>query len=702
MGREMISLGSGGIEPSYPARKPPQPGGLQQLRAILWRQRMVLAGSLFAALALGILAIFLLPEKYTATASVQIEQQAPQVIAVPDLDPEADDTARFLQTQLDKVRSRSLAQDVIDRLALAGSPRALEALGLETPDREETIRKLQENVLAELGLDTRLARISFVSRDPQVSAAIANAYAEALIAENVRGKVETSDNAQRYLLEQLDEAKVKLEESERRLLGYARSAGLTGTALPDAAAMGSEPAQQLAQLTNSLAAATARRIDAQQEWAQISGAPPESLSQVQENRAYQELLAEKARLQAALAEDRQRHTDEYPSVIATRAQIEQINRQIDTLASNIRRGFSQRYQAAARQEAQLEATVAGLRGESMAEQERGVGYNSLQREVETNRVSYDGLLQRYREISAAAGAPAANITLVDRAEPPLDPSSPNKPWILALAALCGLIGGMALALLREQVNSPIRSTEDVLVSQDISVLGIVPALRGADTMADALRSPRSPQSEAYNSLAATLQHAMHGELPRTVLVTSTQAREGKSTSVWGLARGLRTIGYRVLVVNADIRKPSREAGLSEVLAGARSVRSVLQTQERSGLQLINAGRAEYDPISLLTPARVKPILAELAGMADIVVIDGPPILGLADAPLLAESVDAALAVIEAGRTTAQELDTALARLPAKLPVAGLLTKFDAREAGAKYGGHEYFRYGEQTDTLVPA
>ena len=675
---------------------------LQRIWSSIYRQRYPLIVSLMAALALGVLAIQLLPKKYTATSSVQIEQQIPQVIAVSDLDPEPEDANRFLQTQLDRVRSRTLAIDVARRTRISTSSKFRSALGIEDDHDETIVTALQENVAAELGLNTRLARISFTSGDPVVSADLANAYARSLVADNLDGKVETTTRAKEYLLDRLDETKRKLETSEQGLLAYARRANLTGTTLPQAVAQGSEPAQQVAQLINSLAAATARRIDAEQEWRQVKGTSAPALSQVQDNRAYQQLLAEKAQLQAELAQDRGRHTDEYPTVAAKLSQVREMNSEIGALAGNIKQTIFQRYSAAARQEAQLKATIDKLRGSAMAEQERGVGYNSLARDVETNRVAYDGLLQRYKEVSAAAGAPAANISLVDQAEPPLHPASPNPLWIMSFAGLAGLIVGMSVALLREQLHSVLRSVEDLENHGRISVLGVIPVLGRREKMMKVLRDQHSAQFEAYCSLATAVQQARPDNLPQTMLLTSTQANEGKSTSSFGLALGLRTLGYRVLVVNGDLRNPSGDEGFSEMLDGTLDPQALACFQAGKDYAFVDSGMVRANPVSLLSPERVRSVLSKLAIFADIILVDGPPILGLADAVLLADSVETVLMVVEANRTTTGDLDAALSRLPAKVPIAGLMTKFDARKAGVYYGGHEYYSYGGTVDRTHPA
>ena len=678
---------------------------MQQLLAALYRQRWPLILSLAGALVLGVLAVLLLPKSYTAVATVQLEQQTPQVISASGLDPEPQDTNRFLQTQLDKIESRALAQDVARSLRIAQSPEILAALGGEFASEEELLRALQEGVGSELGLNTRLARLSFTSRDPAVSAQLANAYAEALIAQNLRGKVETSTKAEEYLLERLNEAKLKLEESERQMIAYARSADLTGAVMkvPDAEAQ-TMPSRQMEQLGTALADATSRRIVAEQEWAQIRAISAAQLPQVQENRAYQELLAQKAQLQSELADERARRTEAHPQIAAKVTKIAELNREILRLSANIKQSFEQRYRAAASQEMQLQSTIDQLRSAALAEQERGVGYKSLEREVETNRIAFDGLLQRFKEVSAAAGAPAANVLLMDRAEPPLEPSSAGPVYILALALILGMILAMGIALLREFAAGDMRSAEDVEAAVGLHSLGAVPAPDRGMAIRDCLRDHRSPQSEAFKSIAAALTELSRSGagLPRSVLITSSIANEGKSTSVLGLARGLAALGHSVIVVNGDLRNPSAGPGLVDALIGRAQPRALVRRKEKSLIGIVDAGTTTEDVTGLLQPARMRPVIEQLGQMADIVLVDGPPVMGLADAVLLARSVEAALIVVEANRITPDQLGHTVSRLPETLPMASILTKFDARKAGTSYGSTSHYRYGKSVWGLEAA
>ena len=463
-------------------------------------------------------------------------------------------------------------------------------------------------------------------------------------------------------------------------------------------------AQQLGLMTGSLAQATARRIDAQQQWAQVQGAEALSLPEVQSNNAVQDLVSQRAQLQAALQEERQRHTEEYPSVRETAAKIAELDGQIASFASRIKGSFQGRYTAAAQQERQMAGTVAGMRGAAMAERERGVGFNSLGREVETNKAFYDGLLQRYKEVAAAAGAAAANISLVDPAWPPtLADSTVGRD--LALAGIGGLLLALVIGGVRERMHNVIRSTEDLEQGVNLLALGCVPRLIGPGQAA-ALEDPRSGYAEAYHSIAVALQESTAGGLPKTLLITSSTASEGKSTSAWGIARSLSAMGKRVVVVDADLRRAAGASrigdeaanpGFSDVLAGSTTAGDAVERNEGATFSIVRAGNVTESPVALLSADHMKQALDRPAREARH-----------RDRRRTADHGAGRRRAAGAQRRSGAgggggEPDAVAARSTWRFRgfrraniIGGIITKFDAKSAGVRYGGHDYYTYGRRS------
>lgn len=671
-----------------------------------YRQRMVLLGVLVAALVLGALITFLTPRTYSATASVQLNQQISRVLPDRDLDPEpaVQESERFLQTQVDRILSRSMAEAVEASVRASGTPRILAALGFEeggaNAAREDVVTAIQEGVSVELGVNTRLARISFASRDSQVSAQLANAYADALASSNLIDKSATATQAEQFLATQLAEAKQKLQDSERAMLSYARRTDVTSAIVPGQDRGGSLRAQQVGVLTDQLALATSRRIEAQQAWTQVQGTPALALPEVQDNRAMQELIRQRGELEAMKAAETDVYTEKYPGVTSTVAKVEQIDEEINRLAGNIKRGYEVRYQAALRAEQQMAGTVAQLRGAAMSERERTVDYNALEREVEANRAFYDGLLQRFQQVAAASGSPGGNVIVVDRAEAPKTASSPNIPRNMALAFVLGLVAALAVGLMRERSVSVVRTADDAETALDLPNIGMIPAVPAKLRVDVEMLNPRSPQSEAYYSAAVALHQMAGNKLPKVVLVTSCTPREGKSTSSIGLARSYAAMRDRVLLVDGDLRRPSLAPmlgarigpGLGDILAGTASIETAVQKLDDQRFDLLIAGQSDLDPVGLLSSDAVAATLEALGQLYDVIIIDGPPVLGIADAILLAGHAEVAVFVIESGRIETEQARIAVGRLPSNVPTASILTKFVARESGVKYGSRGYYQY----------
>jgi capsular exopolysaccharide synthesis family protein len=231
-------------------------------------------------------------------------------------------------------------------------------------------------------------------------------------------------------------------------------------------------------------------------------------------------------------------------------------------------------------------------------------------------------------------------------------------------------------------------------------LGVVPLEPGQSPTEFRLTNWRSTQAEAYHSISVALEQASPGGLPKTLLITSSSSAEGKSTTAAGIARSLTMMGKRVLLIDGDLRHPSvrdfipqdEGPGLSEVLSGSAAAEQTIQRNDEHGFDVVPAGQARGNPVSLLATSHIEEVFRRLSTEYDIIVIDGPPVMGLADAVLLARSVESILVVVEANRIHWSQVDLALSRLPANAIIGSVITKFNAKTAGVRYGGTEYYAY----------
>lgn len=694
---------------------------LRALWALVMRERVVIVAIMVACLALGVVSLLVMPRIYTAEATVQVDQQVAKVLGTEENEPLAAgiDAERFLQTQIDVMNSRMMAERVSNTLGLAANDDFLTAMGVSTTFRpggenrqERVLNVLQKNLVVELKHNSRVVSIGFLSRSPALSARVANTYADKIIENNIQRKFSTSDYSRKFLGDQLAIAKDRLEISERTLIAYARSAKLidASAGIASGGLKGEAPANgprslvtaNLVDINERLAAAEALSLQTQQRWEQARQTPLMSLPEVLSNDAVMRLLEKRAELYGELNELLARLKPDHPTVIQSKAQLSQIDSQLKTLAESIRASINNQYVVAARQRDALAGQVAGLKSETLSEQDRSIKYNILNREVDTNRQLYESLLQRFKEVTAQAGVASNNITLVDRAEEPRKQTSPRVTTNMGLALIIGVIGSVLFVLAREQIHNVLRDPHDVEQRFHSVLLGVVPQIKDGEIV-DTLDNPKSSVSEAYHSVRNAVQLSGTGGIPGSIVITSSAKSEGKSFTSYALARDFASIGKRVLLVDADLRRPSLHTyfgrdmpkkGLSTVLAGMDTLDAVKQETAHANLTFLPSGALPPNPAALFAGTALQQLLAQAGESYDLVLLDAPPVLALADAPVLASSAAATIFVMEASRAKVAIIRRALGRLHdsgANL-LGCVVTKFNSAREGYVYYSDDYYSY----------
>ncbi len=687
---------------------------------------LLIVAIISTALAIAVIATMLDTPRYTAKTSVQVNDSTAKVLGSSQEDLQQvnayTDFDRDLKTQVEVLKSRGLAQRVAQKLKLAGNPQffaSQEIEGLAPGTSPKAMGDLatslvQGHLAVALPRDSRIVTISWESTDPRMSALITNTYAAEFIQADLQRKFDSSAYARSFISDQLAETKQRVEDSERALNAYSRQAGLIRTR--DASSGGGEKeggsnggssvtTSSLIQVNAAANVATARRIEAEGELRAVTSASPLSTRQVQTNATVNSLLTEKSKVEASLQEERARHLDDYPTVKAKIQELASLNQQINQAAGNVVRSVRSQYQAALDTERRLANEVVRLKGDTLNEQDNTVQYALLQREADTNRQVYDGLLQRFKELNASSGISLSNISVIDTAEVPVGPSSPNLFKNLMAALVIGIGLAAVTVFFKDQFDDSIRVPEDVESKLQLPLLGVVPRSH-SDDPSDALLDPKSPISEAYNSLRGSLLYSTTEGLPHVMLVTSAQPSEGKTTSSIAIAASFARMGRSVLLIDADMRRPSlhrrigyeNERGLSSLLTSHDAISSATLPSGQDGLTFLPSGPIPPSPTELISTPRMEEILQAAAGAYQVVVIDSPPILGLADSPTLSALVDGVIFICEADRSRRGSLKMALRRLRAMRPVllGAVLTKFDPLKAGNRYSeyyGYEYYQYG---------
>ncbi len=685
------------------------------------KHRWVILGAFLGALVIGVAVTLLSTRVYTASATLQIDRQATQVLENADTTPTESLIAgeEFFQTQYGLLRSRTLAEQVVDRLGLASSDGFLEEMRVELPNADgtaaaERIRQRRELVLGvvqdNFGVSpvrgSRLVEISFSSPDPNLSARVVNAFAEAFIQSNLERRFESTAYVRDFLEERIAQTKSRLEDAERQLVAYAGQQGIIN--FNDGAAPNAQQeslvSRSLGTLNASLAQAQAARVAAEARWQQANSSPALSLPEVLQNPAIQRLSEERARVSAEYQQKLSIYKPDYPEMQQLAARLAELDQEIAQIAASVRASIRSQYEVAANEERALQAQVNGLKSDVLDLRDRSIQYNILQREVDTSRTLYDGLLQRYKEVGVAGGVTANNISIVDRAQPPRAPSKPNLLLNIAIAGLLGLGLGVLGALLLEALDETLEKPEDVEEKLGLPVLGVVPLLEKGTAPNTALADARSAFSEAYYSIRTALQFSTPQGAPASLLVTSSRPAEGKSTTAYAIALNLARIGRRVLLADGDLRNPSmhrvigveNDAGMSNLLSGNGDLPALVKPTSQQGLDFLACGPLPPNPAELWGGDRLRSVLESATHAYDHIVIDGPPVLGFADAPLLASAVQGTVLVVESKQTRRAQARGALRRLTiGSTHLLGvILTKFNVK--ATRYGGYDYsydYHYG---------
>ncbi len=421
----------------------------------------------------------------------------------------------------------------------------------------------------------------------------------------------------------------------------------------------------------------------------------------------EELRTKRKTLETEYQENLENFKPGYPSMMQISSKIKEIDKQITAEVNAIRGSLKAAYEAALNQENEMKRRVDKLREEVLDLQKKSIQYNILKREVETNRGLYNNLLQRFKEVDIAGGSAASNVFIVDRALLPMSPALPNLPRTFMLSVVVGLVLGVGFAYIMELFDDCIRAPEEIEQISGLPTLGIIPRTESEDELADAVTDPHSALSEAYRSFSTALQFATELGLPRSISVTSSGPGEGKSTTVLSLGRHFAQMGLKVLLVDGDLRKPSLHSkqglsnsiGLSNYLVGASLPPEVIQKTQFNNLFFMASGPLPPNAVDILSGTRIYSLMSLGSEVFDLIIIDAPPLLGLADAQLIGSATAATIFVVGAGQQRKRSIRSALRRLQlGRIKVIGtVLTKFNAKTVGYAYAYSYNYSYSYDAD-----
>ena len=550
---------------------------------------------------------------------------------------------------------------------------------------------------------SRLVDLSYSDPDPSRAQRIATAFANAFIASNLDKRFEANAYAKTFLEDRLKELKLRLEESGNALMSFAEKEQILAVTEKSSIAE-----TNLASASAALSTLISERIKNEQLWRQVDSANAINMPQLLDNSVISGLRSKRNLLVTEYQEKLETYKADYPAMVQIKNKIAEIDRQLATEVRTIKSSLKAAYENSKNQEAELQKQVENLKAEVLDLQKRSIHYNILKREVDTNRTLYEGLLQRYKEVDVASGVGSNNVFIVERAEAPGSPSSPQLSRALTFSFALGLGAGLAAAYALEFLDDTIKSPEEGERATGLATLGIIPNVGRGQTIEAELNDLRSAVSEAYRSLCTALQFSTESGLPKTLFVTSSGPSEGKSITALAIARHFATMGLKVLIIDGDLRNPSLHSkldldnavGLSNYLTGHCTPPETFQKTGIPNLAMMASGPLPPNAADLLASARVFSLLSVGLEVFDLIVLDGPPVMGLADAPLLSSACAATVFVIGAGQTRTGLVSGALKRLHyARGTLVGtVLTKFNSKDSAYGYG----YGYGCMGMAIQPA
>lgn len=693
------------------------------------RHLLLIAAIIVTALIAALLLTLLATPQFSASTRIEIAREQANITNVEGLQSDnLTGALEFYNTQHALLEAQSLAERVTRRLRLTQNDAFLEAYDLnktgllageaatrpsrtELRQREQAIAGiLRDGININPLRNSALVDVEFTSPSPELSMQIANAWVQEFIRQSIDRRFGSSADARAFLETRLEGLRQRLEQSERDLQNYAERQNIVRLGEVRSEDGRTQTTQTLVSadleaLNTQLAEATATRMEAEgrRDAARSRTANDASIA----NPALNTLRQRRAELSSQYAQLMQRFEPEYPEAQGVQRQIANIDASIAAEERRVLTAIDVTYDAAARREAALRARVDQLLGRLGGENRAQIQYNIFQREVDTNRQLYDTLLQRYREIGVA-GVGANNISVIDEARLPAQPSSPNLLLNLLLATIIGIALAAAAVFAIENLDEAIRRPKQVTENLGLPLLGAIPVQADEDPIA-LVRDPKSTVSEAYMSVRTSLGFSTDHGAPRSISVTSTSPSEGKSTTSFAIGAMLARTGKRVVLVDVDLRRPamakvlgiSRKIGVSNYLSGADDWRSMVQETDLANLAFLPSGPIPPSAPELLSSDRLRLLVEELTAVYDHVIIDGPPMLALSDAQLIARAVEGVVFVVESGRTPIRAIEATIKRLrDSGTRVFGvILTKYRAQASTYGYG-YKYayqYDYGDQRD-----
>jgi len=637
---------------------------------ILYRRRWIIVTMLIAGLLGGIVHNRIQTPLFQATATLYLGGEANVLGDVRPVADARDWTKEYLPTQLGILSSGELA-----RAAEQDLKRSPGSGTRQVPSAAE----IAAGRTVALVPDSRLVNIGFVSSDPQLAADVANALARAYGVVTLNAKSRTISEASNSLARQLEEQRKLVEASEAALQRYREQHGAASLFWKEGDGVGQNiVVQKQAELQAAVTRAQADTIEKEAQFRQLLAIQAhheavDSLPAIASNTYIQTLKTELTTLQRQLNQSAKELGDQHPEMIKLREAVRTTASKVQLETDNMVRSIRNDFERAQSRERALVSALERQKGEVQALNAKTVEYTALERQASSNREVLDKLLQRSREAALTGDVATSNAAIVDPAEVPAWPTSPNKPRNLMMAVAGSGALALALVFVLEAFNTRVTSPQDVRRHLRIPVLGVAPQVTTQNGETPVLLGQGAPAqfTELFQAVRTNLLLAPDPARTRTLLVTSSEPGEGKTTAAANLAISLARLKQRVLLIDADLRCPrlhhvfglEQQPGLTDLLAAPPAERAIHDTKI-PGLWVMPSGSLAYSPTDLLGSDRFSKVIQAVQGQFDWVLLDSPPVLAVTDPCLIARVASGVLFVVGSAQTPRRLAAEAIERLEA--------------------------------------
>ncbi len=654
---------------------------------ILRKHQWLILSFLLAVVTIVTISTFRMQAVYVATARIEIDPANASILPFQGMDPYGYemDVENYIETQSKILTSETLALQTIRSSGLGARPEYASPNGpseavaigsLENQKRPPELGAFLGSLSVKRVPTSRLMDVSFESTDPQFAARIVNEHIKNYQDQNIRSHYDETTHATTWLRNELDELRIKVQESEDQRIAYERKNQIW--TLDDKSNITS---QRLADVNKALTDAQEDRMKKEALFQFAKAGDIANVPQLRDNPALQSLIQKRETASEEYNDALSQYGPNFPKVLRLQAQLKEMDGLIQKENVGTLNHIELDYREAAQREAMLVQALDQQKAEANTMAERMVEYNILKREAEASKTLYDGLMTKLKEVGISSALQSSNIRVVDPAMIPAYPSRPAKARNIALSFLVGLVGGIGLALMREYLDNTVKTPDDIETLARLPSLAVVPQFGGSNGNGSRKRLlqgistnghdkrielvaqhlPKSQMSEAFRALRTSLLLSQPGRPPQVILVTSALPREGKTTAAANLAVTLAQLGDSTVLVDADLRKPGvgrllnmasgKYAGLSSYLAGVSSLDLVIVPHpDIPNLAAIPTGPLPPNPADLLSSHKLAEAIAELRTKFKFVVIDSPPVMAATDAVILSVQTDGVLLVVRSGET----------------------------------------------------